>query len=300
MTKIQRLDRSALLDRLARAWIARHSVQSAHTGQTYARRLQAVFPDLAARWQREGRLTATDAQELYEAWRNRRGHGGGGWSEATLNTTLAAVRTFWHDMAAQGLLPAECPFDAIPFVRPDLSRRVERVLTAEEAERVIRALPAGPPRILGAFLYATGCRISEALSATWGRFRRDARGDIYWTFLGKGRKTRTVWIQPPLWRLLQALPGPHEPGDRLFPYTRFWAYHQIRRAANRAGLRDRIVSPHVFRHTHATLAVEAGIPLPEIADQLGHADLRTTQIYVNLRPGPRSGRAIRLPEAGWE
>jgi integrase/recombinase XerD len=91
------------------------------------------------------------------------------------------------------------------------------------------------------------------------------------------------------------LPGSHEPEQKLFPYSRFGAYHLIRSAGNRAGLKRRIVSPHVFRHTHATVAVEAGIPIQEVADQLGHADLRTTQIYVNLRPGPRSGRAIDIP-----
>lgn len=282
--------RLAAVDRLLETWIQRYKGQSDDTGETYRYRLRAVLPEIMERGRRSKRLTTADAVELFESWQRR------GWSEATLNTTLSAIRSFWHDMARDGYLPAECPFDAIRFRKADLSKRLDRVLTEAEAHAVIRACDVGRDRIFALFLLATGCRITEAVSATWSRFRRDGKGEIYWTFMGKGRKTRTVWIQPDLWIQLQALPGSHRPEDRLFPFTRFQGYHIIRRAANRAGLRSRIVSPHVLRHTHATLAVEAGVPIEEVAEQLGHASLQTTMIYVNLQPGPRSGRAIRIPD----
>ena len=39
-------------------------------------------------------------------------------------------------------------------------------------------------------------------------------------------------------------------------------------------------SPHATRHTYATLALEAGVPLKEVSEQLGHADVAiTAQIY---------------------
>lgn len=54
-------------------------------------------------------------------------------------------------------------------------------------------------------------------------------------------------------------------------------------AAARAGLAG--VSPHVLRHTAAVWMAEAGVPMPEIAQYLGHADDRITQrVYARYSP----------------
>jgi integrase len=43
------------------------------------------------------------------------------------------------------------------------------------------------------------------------------------------------------------------------------------------------ITPHVFRHTHTSLLAEAGVPLHEIMDRLGHADDNTTRnIYLHV------------------
>lgn len=292
-----RPDDVAELDRLLEAWAARHALKSPDTGKAYVTRLRQVFPDLVDRWQRRGRITRTDAMEMYQEWQRRPGQKPGTtWSDSTLDLTLIAVRVLWHDLAKDGILPADCPFDDIPLLRPDESRRAERVLTPDEAHAVIRACRPGMEQTFALFLYGSACRVSDAVGATWGQFTRDGIGEMYWTFRSKGKKVRTVWIQPGLWHALQTLPAPHGRSDRLFPFTRYKGYHIIRRAGNKAGLADRIVTPHVMRHTHATEAVEAGIPLIEISDQLGHARLATTLTYVHMRPGPRSGRAIHLPD----
>ncbi|MCC9796049.1 tyrosine-type recombinase/integrase, partial [Streptococcus agalactiae] len=39
--------------------------------------------------------------------------------------------------------------------------------------------------------------------------------------------------------------------------------------------------PHMLRHTGATLAKKAGMPLESISEALTHSDLSTTKIYVN-------------------
>ncbi len=43
------------------------------------------------------------------------------------------------------------------------------------------------------------------------------------------------------------------------------------------------VSPHSMRHTHATLALDAGVPLHDLQDSMGHADPRTTRRYDRAR-----------------
>ncbi len=52
---------------------------------------------------------------------------------------------------------------------------------------------------------------------------------------------------------------------------------------------------HDLRHTYAVHAAKAGIPLTDLREWLGHADLATTSIYA--RYCPREGEAARVERA---
>jgi site-specific recombinase XerD len=52
--------------------------------------------------------------------------------------------------------------------------------------------------------------------------------------------------------------------------------------ARRAGLPPQLCTAHVLRHTFCTLLAEAGVALEVIAELAGHADLRTTKLYVHV------------------
>ena len=55
----------------------------------------------------------------------------------------------------------------------------------------------------------------------------------------------------------------------------------VKRLANRAQIAQD-VTPHVLRHTFATLALQKNISLATIQKILGHDRLTTTAIYLNL------------------
>ena len=57
----------------------------------------------------------------------------------------------------------------------------------------------------------------------------------------------------------------------------------IRRVAERAEI-SRPVSAHVLRHSFAVTAIRRGISLPTLQRLLGHEDLATTQLYLNMSP----------------
>lgn len=43
------------------------------------------------------------------------------------------------------------------------------------------------------------------------------------------------------------------------------------------------ITPHGFRHTHASLLLEAGVPIKEVSERLGHTDIQTTlNIYAHV------------------
>jgi integrase/recombinase XerD len=55
----------------------------------------------------------------------------------------------------------------------------------------------------------------------------------------------------------------------------------IRKLAKAAGLKKR-VTPHVLRHSFATISLAKGMDVREIQELLGHASLRSTQIYTHV------------------
>ncbi len=55
----------------------------------------------------------------------------------------------------------------------------------------------------------------------------------------------------------------------------------MKRVANRAKISQE-VTPHVLRHTFATLALQKGLSLAAVKKILGHDRLATTEIYLNL------------------
>jgi integrase/recombinase XerD len=66
----------------------------------------------------------------------------------------------------------------------------------------------------------------------------------------------------------------------------------LARHAKRAGLRR--VSPHCFRHAHASHALDNGAPVHIVQATLGHASLATTSRYVHAKPMDSAGMYLRL------
>jgi integrase/recombinase XerD len=140
-------------------------------------------------------------------------------------------------------------------------------------------------------LYATGLRVSELIGL------RPADVDIevgLLTCFGKGRKERLVplgaaactWVRQYLDRARRGLArGRGAPalflnhrGGRL---TRMGLWQIVRRHAVTAGV-QKVLTPHVLRHSFATHLLERGADLRALQAMLGHADISTTQIYTHV------------------
>ena len=218
---------------------------------------------------------------------------------------LATLRSLFKFLHRRG----EVLSNPVANVRsPRLGERLPRVLTKDEAERMIESpdpdegtFTARDQAILET-LYSTGARVSELVGVNWSDLSLD-EGMV--RLKGKGKKERLVPIghvaieairdylavspvrgtpaadkdaaQP-----LEVKPadGPvfrNNRGGRLSVRS---VERIVRRYADR--LQVGTVTPHTFRHSYATHLLDEGADLRVIQEMLGHASLATTQKYTHL------------------
>ena len=216
-----------------------------------------------------------------------------GLAEATVARGLAATRMFLRHLTAEGRIPRD---PTALIAAPVLRRALPRTLAVDEVDQLLEA-PAGPgwraqrDRALLEVLYACGARVSEAVSLRTGEIEPSLR---VLRLTGKGSKTRIVPLGQRAKEALERwmnggrtkIPGSAR-AERVFltrsgrPMTRVDAWRAVKSAAARAGLPARI-SPHTLRHSFATHLVEGGADLRSVQEMLGHASIRTTEVYTHV------------------
>lgn len=163
----------------------------------------------------------------------------------------------------------------------------DRRLTRPETHRLLDAATMPHIALAIALMLNTGARAGAILELTWDRVDFE-QGLIRYAapdMSGRRKGRATVPMTPDLReRLSEARKAAQT------DYVIEWASRPVKsikrgfaRAVADAGLVD--VTPHVLRHTAATLMAEAGTPMTEIAAVLGHSDSRTTEsIYAKFSP----------------
>jgi site-specific recombinase XerD len=181
---------------------------------------------------------------------------------------------------------------------PRAKRRVqERIADVNVVRGMAAEAETGRDQTLIRVMYASGCRVSEVVGLNVGDLHVD-KGTI--TIYGKGQKTRTVGCNPTVIReaLALASPGatPTSPVFRNFVNGKRLSVRSVQRmvkAARLPGVKV-VVTPHVYRHTHAADALENGADVTELQHQLGHSNVSTTNVYVHLRSDQGTAGYIAL------
>jgi len=196
------------------------------------------------------------------------------------------------------------PFDVgralrLPAVR---NRLAERILPEPDLHRILSLEPNPRNRAVITLLYASGVRVSELCGLCWRDLQPAGEaGQI--TVFGKRGLTRAIQLPASVWKLLQRLrsaDAAHDDpvfgsrkrkgGGRLRPSA---VLRIVRKAAVRAGI-EVPVSPHWFRHAHASHALDRGAPIHLVQATLGHASITTTGRYLHARPNESSSRFLPL------
>lgn len=176
----------------------------------------------------------------------------------------------------------------------------ERILTEAEVHSMIALTPTERDRVLLRLLYASAGRVSEVCSLAWRDVQPSNSGESgQVTLFGKGEKTRAVVLSKATWQALLSLRGAALASDPVFLSQKGGAldpsqvWRIVRAAAKRAGISGN-VSPHWFRHSHASHALDRGASVALVRDTLGHSSLAVTSMYTHAKPTESSALHLAI------
>lgn len=222
---------------------------------------------------------------------------------STRNQRLAAIHSFIRYVQLES---PENLFElqkvlAIPIKkspRPDI-----KFLTLKETE-ILLAQPDISSKVgrrnlvLLALMYDSGARVQEIIDLTYQDVRLDAPSVVI--LRGKGNKSRSVTLMKNTTSLLKEYIAEQKSGytpslndTPLFlnqqkqKLTRKGVAYILNKHAESACMnsefqRKEKITCHVLRHSRAAHMLQAGIPLVYIRDFLGHASVKSTEIYARL------------------
>lgn len=203
--------------------------------------------------------------------------------KSSVRTYLSVLRSFYSNLEA--VFPIKNPWK-VKSLRVRTSRNYRPVLTKSEAKELMSKAKNPTSRCLLSLLLNTGIRIAEASKIKLGHFLRED-SQIGLRIFGKGEKERRVLVNPSAWReiedYLQLRHKRRDPRSSLFKTREGKAYtlnglrNLVRRELKRI---DKNMGAHSLRRTYSTLCYEMNCDLISLQRELGHANLSTTQRYI--------------------
>ena len=267
-------------------WLTTEKKASANTRSSYLRDIRQFEA-----WLDREKLGVTDVTQdhvrSYAQYLARQGK-----SQATVIRSAASLRSFYSYLMLSGHVlfnPAK------GFAPSRAERKLPQILTSKEVDLFLDQPDCSDAKgfrdkAMLELLYATGIRVSELI----GLNLRDLNLTIGFVRCENRGKERMVPLYPAAVRALetyvkeirpQLLEDTDEPalfvnmnGERMSRQG-FWKI--VKHYQEKAGI-QKDITPHTLRHSFAAHLLENGADLKSIQEMLGHADISSTQIYIQL------------------
>ena len=191
-------------------------------------------------------------------------------------------RFFWWANKELKVVDATLELERLPR-----KKILPRVLTPDEVATLWASCTTDREHGMVAVILDCGARLGEVAGMV--------KGDLGPGYVRVSGKTgeRQVPLSPSVQELLQRL------GDSQYiwtgrrgPMTRNGLQRTYQDLFKRSGLTGRKLGPHLLRHTFGTFYCRAGGNVRILQEIMGHQDLETTMIYVNL-----AGRDVAVDHA---
>ena len=195
------------------------------------------------------------------------------------NTILVGLRFFYIKMLGMDSLFINIPINKKGSELPE-------ILSSDELESLFTVMTNQKHRTLLMTAYAAGLRVSELVNLKLADI--DSKRMMIRVHQGKGRKDRYTILSKRLLKELRIYWRMYSPNLWLFsgrdpeqPLPSGTAQKIYYKAKERAGIKKGKCI-HTLRHCFGTHLLEAGVDLRTIQMLMGHSNIKTTIIYLQL------------------
>lgn len=215
-----------------------------------------------------------------------------GLSTATVSRNVASMKAFFHYVYYKRRIEID-PTETIKA--PHIEKRVPGILSMEETVLLLEQPSGTTPkelrdRAMLELLYATGMRVSELISLKM----TDLNLILNYVVCSDGEKERVIpfgdnarqalerYLKSGRAQLLKDIDSGYlfvNCSGSVMSRQGFWKL--IKQYAAKAGIVADI-TPHTLRHSFAAHLVQNGADLKAVQEMLGHSDISTTQVYLNM------------------
>ena len=217
-----------------------------------------------------------------------------GLKTTSIRRKLSTIKSFYSFLEEENL--------ASNIVDKDVSiqkiaKNLPKFLTKNEIQKLLNATKKGDEEDAFAYavlnlLFSSGIRVSELVNLKLKNFKIEEK---LLMVTGKGIKDRYVPLRDEaiyaindyLKKVRNLIPRPLIDKEILFlnkngrKYNRNSIYYLVRKYASIANIQKEI-SPHVLRHTFATVLINNGASVRHVQEMLGHKNVSTTEIYTHV------------------
>jgi integrase/recombinase XerD len=213
-------------------------------------------------------------------------------SPTTISRNLASIRCFYKFLIFRGL----CDYNPAKSIKLEKAeKKLPQVLSGAEIELLLAQPDITEPKgcrdkAMLELLYATGIRASELINLNLKDI--NLRSGVLYCKGTKGSRSIPVYpsaivaVSDYIYRMRGLITGP-ESGSALFVnlnggrLTRQGFWKIVKGYAAEAGITKEI-TPHTLRHSFALHLLENGASVKDIQTIMGHADISSTQVYLQL------------------
>ncbi|WP_230400098.1 site-specific tyrosine recombinase XerD [Novisyntrophococcus fermenticellae] len=213
-------------------------------------------------------------------------------SPATVSRSVASIRAFFQFQVKEHKL-SEDPSEGLK--PPKVEKKLPEILTVQEVDLLLAQPDDRTPKgirdkAMLELLYATGIRVSELIHLKLSDVNmqlgyitcKDHEKDRIVPFGSTARRALERYIKEARGGLL----GAQDAGwlfvncsGKSMSRQGFWKV--LKGYASQAGIMADI-TPHTLRHSFATHLLQNGADLKSVQEMLGHSDISTTQMYLNM------------------
>ncbi len=198
-------------------------------------------------------------------------------SGQTINLYLNAIKFFYRDILKNN--------EKIDLKFSKTSKKLPVVLSHSEIEKILSHIRNGKHKLMISLVYGAGLRISEVINLKVQDV--DLNELTIHLKQAKGKKDRITILSPKIKEELNNFLMNKQMKDLVFESERGGKLSE--RTAQKVfenGLKSaKINKPatfHSLRHSFATHLLENGVDVRYVQELLGHANIRTTQIYTKV------------------